>query len=238
MELQIKVAQAVNVLNHDAQSCNRVAANQWLIQFQKTDAAWEVATWILTSSDHLRRLFPHLFADFEVASSIDLAIDVLVELVSRHEVHRCAAILQQLAAICYLSERSPWTAALCWQSLHGWLHSAVHGLPVEYLKQREAETLVPSWLRALAAAASDYLEGKSCNSRKLDFGHVQSKGGRALKRLIRKFADGGELKHQTDMMAAIGVVPQLDKPGCFMTNMERKKRLTNDQLESLENRSG
>ncbi|GAB2255039.1 hypothetical protein Droror1_Dr00008817 [Drosera rotundifolia] len=46
---------------------------------------------------------------------------------------------------------------------------------------------------------------------------------------------GGELKHQTDMMAAIGVVPQLDKSGCFMSNMERKKRLTNDQLESLEN---
>ncbi|GAB2236248.1 hypothetical protein Droror1_Dr00027987 [Drosera rotundifolia] len=104
-------------------------------------------------------------------------------------VHKCAAILQQLAAICYLSERSPWTAALCWQSLHGWLHSAVHGLPVEYLKQREAETLVPSWLRALAAAASDYLESKACNSGKLDFGHMQGKGGRALKLLIREFAD-------------------------------------------------
>ncbi|KAL9267323.1 hypothetical protein AKJ16_DCAP26464, partial [Drosera capensis] len=40
-------------------------------------------------------------------------------------VHKCAVILQQLAAICYLSERSPWAAVLCWQSLHGWLHSAV-----------------------------------------------------------------------------------------------------------------
>ncbi|KAL9267324.1 hypothetical protein AKJ16_DCAP26465 [Drosera capensis] len=65
----------------------------------------------------------------------------------------------------------------------------VHGLPVEYLKQREVETLVPSWLRALAAAASDYLESKACNSGKLDFGHMQGKGGRALKRLIREFAD-------------------------------------------------
>ena len=62
MELPIKVAQAVHVLNHDAQSCNRVAANQWLVQFQQTDAAWEVATAILTS-DHLRQQFA---PDFEV----------------------------------------------------------------------------------------------------------------------------------------------------------------------------
>lgn len=48
----MKVAQAVHVLNHDTQSCNRVAANQWLVQFQQTDAVWEVATSILTS-DHL-----------------------------------------------------------------------------------------------------------------------------------------------------------------------------------------
>ncbi|XP_016561764.2 transportin MOS14 isoform X5 [Capsicum annuum] len=52
MELQTKVAQAVHVLNHDSQSCNRVAANQWLVQFQQTDAAWEVATSILTSNYH------------------------------------------------------------------------------------------------------------------------------------------------------------------------------------------
>lgn len=50
MELQMKVAEAVHVLNHDTQSCNRVAANQWLVHFQQTDAAWEVATSILTSS--------------------------------------------------------------------------------------------------------------------------------------------------------------------------------------------
>lgn len=53
MELQIKVAQAVQVLNHDAESCNRVAANQWLVQFQNTDAAWEVASAILTCDHHL-----------------------------------------------------------------------------------------------------------------------------------------------------------------------------------------
>ena len=60
-ELQIQVAQAVNVLNHDLQSCNRVAANQWLIQFQQSDAAWQVATSLLTSS-HL----PPRFSDYEV----------------------------------------------------------------------------------------------------------------------------------------------------------------------------
>ena len=48
-EVQMKVAQAVHVLNHDSQSCNRVAANQWLVQFQQTDSAWEVATSILNA---------------------------------------------------------------------------------------------------------------------------------------------------------------------------------------------
>lgn len=48
-EIQLKVAQAVRVLNHDSESSNRVAANQWLVQFQQTDAAWEVATSFLTS---------------------------------------------------------------------------------------------------------------------------------------------------------------------------------------------
>lgn len=61
MELQIKVAQAVHVLNHDSQSCNRVAANQWLVQFQQSDAAWEIATSILTS--HQQHPF---LSDYEV----------------------------------------------------------------------------------------------------------------------------------------------------------------------------
>ena len=52
MELQIKVAQAVHALNHDSQSRNRVAANQWLVQFQQTDLAWDVAISILTSDHH------------------------------------------------------------------------------------------------------------------------------------------------------------------------------------------
>uniref|UniRef100_A0A2P2LXD2 Proteasome subunit alpha type n=1 Tax=Rhizophora mucronata TaxID=61149 RepID=A0A2P2LXD2_RHIMU len=62
MELQMKVAQAVHILNHDSQSCNRVAANQWLVQFQKTDAAWEVAASIL-ASDYRHSLGT---SDFEV----------------------------------------------------------------------------------------------------------------------------------------------------------------------------
>lgn len=63
----MKVAQAVHVLNHDTQSCNRVAANQWLVQFQQTDAAWEVATSILTSDHQHQHPQPLPFvSDFEV----------------------------------------------------------------------------------------------------------------------------------------------------------------------------
>lgn len=48
-EIRMKVAEAVSVLNHDSQSCNRVAANQWLVHFQQTPSAWDVSTSILTS---------------------------------------------------------------------------------------------------------------------------------------------------------------------------------------------
>eukprot|EP00250_Pteridium_aquilinum_P011675 c20234_g1_i2 orf=2239-4194(-) len=63
MELQMQVAQAVHVLNHDVHSCNRVAANQWLVQFQHSDAAWDVATSILTSDPpyQLHGFDVHLF---------------------------------------------------------------------------------------------------------------------------------------------------------------------------------
>ncbi|XP_058003756.1 transportin MOS14 isoform X3 [Hevea brasiliensis] len=104
-------------------------------------------------------------------------------------VHKCATILQQLAAICSFSERTTLKAILCWESLRGWLHAAVQALPVEYLKQGEVETLVPIWLDALVGAASDYLESKSCNGGKSNYGHMQGKGGRVLKRLVREFAD-------------------------------------------------
>ncbi|PON35483.1 Exportin [Parasponia andersonii] len=104
-------------------------------------------------------------------------------------VHKCATVLQQLAAICSLSERASWKVILCWESLRGWLHSAVQALPVEYLKQGEAETLVPVWFEALASAALDYVESKSRDALQNDYGHMQGKGGRILKRLIRVFAD-------------------------------------------------
>lgn len=65
----------------------------------------------------------------------------------------------------------------------------VQALPAEYLNHGETETLVPLWSKALAAAASDYLESKNSNGLKSDFGHMQGKGGRVLKRLVREFAD-------------------------------------------------
>lgn len=105
-------------------------------------------------------------------------------------VHKCATILQQLAALCSLSERTTWKGILCWESLHGWLRLAVQGLPVEYLKQGEADTMLPVWLEALGGAASDYLESKCCNGGNNNYGHMQGKGGRVLKRLVREFADG------------------------------------------------
>lgn len=62
-------------------------------------------------------------------------------------------------------------------------------LPAEYLKQGETETLPPVWLKALAGAASDYLGSMSCNGGNSNYGHMQGKGGRVLKRIIREFAD-------------------------------------------------
>ncbi|CAI0555789.1 unnamed protein product [Linum tenue] len=104
-------------------------------------------------------------------------------------VHKCATVLQQLAAICRCCDRTIWNAMLCWDSLQGWLHSAVHGLPVEYLKPGQDDTLVPVWLDALAGAAADYLDSKSSKGVKNNYGHMQGKGGRVLKRIIREFAD-------------------------------------------------
>ncbi|KAM5582172.1 transportin MOS14 [Rosa sericea] len=104
-------------------------------------------------------------------------------------VHKCATILQQLAAICSLSESTTGKAILCWESLHRWLQSAVQALPAEYLKQGELETLVPVWSKALAGAASDYIQSRSCDGGHNNYGHMQGKGGRVLKRLVREFAD-------------------------------------------------
>ncbi|CAA7396031.1 unnamed protein product [Spirodela intermedia] len=104
-------------------------------------------------------------------------------------VHKSATILQQLAAVCSLCERTTCKALLCWESLHAWLVSMVQTLPAEYLKKGEAETLVPLWLKALASAASDYLTNKTSISEEHDNGHMQGKGGRTLKRIIRDFAE-------------------------------------------------
>ncbi|KAL9669395.1 hypothetical protein QQ045_006942 [Rhodiola kirilowii] len=104
-------------------------------------------------------------------------------------VHKCATILQQLAAICCLSERTNCKTILSWESFCGWLQSAVETLPAEYLKQGEAEALVPVWLKALTSAASDYLESRNFECGKSSNGHMHGKGGRVLKRLIREFAD-------------------------------------------------
>ncbi|XP_030461321.1 transportin MOS14 [Syzygium oleosum] len=104
-------------------------------------------------------------------------------------VHKCAAILQQVAAICSFSERTSWKAILSWDSLHSWLQAAVQGLPVEYLTLGESENLVPLWLKALAGAASECLDSWSSDGVKSNCGHMQGKGGRVLKRLVREFAD-------------------------------------------------
>ncbi|KAL3526241.1 hypothetical protein ACH5RR_010897, partial [Cinchona calisaya] len=104
-------------------------------------------------------------------------------------VHKSATILQQLAAMCTLSERMASKAILCWESLHRWLHSAMQTLPAEYLKQGEAESLVPTWLKALSAASSDYLGSRRCNVGKDNHVLVNGKGGRILKCLVREFAD-------------------------------------------------
>ncbi|PKI79246.1 hypothetical protein CRG98_000366 [Punica granatum] len=69
--------------------------------------------------------------------------------------------------------------------------SRVQGLPAEYLKPGEAESLVPLWLKALAAAAPEYVESsqKSTGESTTVWAHMQGKGGRMLKRLVREFAD-------------------------------------------------
>ncbi|XP_077250127.1 ARM repeat superfamily protein isoform X2 [Tasmannia lanceolata] len=120
---------------------------------------------------------------------ISNVIYALLGVSAMSRVHKSATIMQQLAAMCSLTERTIWKAILCWDSLHGWLNSTVQALPAEYLKQGEAENLVPTWLNALASAASDYLESKTYDGGRNNGGHMQGKGGRTLKRIIRDFAD-------------------------------------------------
>uniref|UniRef100_K3ZH68 Exportin-1/Importin-beta-like domain-containing protein n=1 Tax=Setaria italica TaxID=4555 RepID=K3ZH68_SETIT len=103
-------------------------------------------------------------------------------------VHKSATILQQLAAMCSFCERTTWKAVLSWSSLCGWLQSTVKSLPSEYLKQGEAEMIIPQWLKVLEDAGSDYLHRTGDNIRNHQ-GYMQGKGGRTLKRIIRDFVE-------------------------------------------------
>lgn len=103
-------------------------------------------------------------------------------------VHKSATILQQLAAVCSFSEKTKWKSVLCWDSLRGWLHSAVRSLPSEYLRNGEAESLGPVWVKALADAAFDYVESRTSDGEK-NHKHMRGKGGRILKSLFREFVD-------------------------------------------------
>uniref|UniRef100_A0A8I6YG59 Exportin-1/Importin-beta-like domain-containing protein n=1 Tax=Hordeum vulgare subsp. vulgare TaxID=112509 RepID=A0A8I6YG59_HORVV len=104
-------------------------------------------------------------------------------------VHKSATMLQQLAALCSLCERTMWKGILCWDSLCGWLHTTVSSLSSEYLRQGEAEMIISLWLKVLQDAASDYLHNRTGDNYRNHPGYMQGKGGRTLKRVIRDFAE-------------------------------------------------
>ncbi|KAA3471449.1 transportin MOS14 isoform X1 [Gossypium australe] len=147
------------------------------------------AALLCIAGQHLQLCHTYLVISHSGEGLVSNIVYALLGVSAMSRVHKCATILQQLAAFCCLSERTTWKTVLSWEFLHSWLQAAVQALPADYLKQGEAETLVPVWLKALASAASDYLESKSSNGRTSDYGHMQGKGGRMLKRVIREFAD-------------------------------------------------
>jgi len=104
-------------------------------------------------------------------------------------VHKSATILQQLAALCSFCERTTWKALLNWSSLCGWLQSTVKSLSSEYLKQGEAEIMIPLWLKVLEDAGSDYLHSRTGDNIRNRQEYMQGKGGRTLKRIVRDFAE-------------------------------------------------
>jgi transportin-3 len=65
----------------------------------------------------------------------------------------------------------------------------VKSLPPEYLKQGEAEMIIPQWLKVLEDAGSDYLHSRTGDNIRNHQGYMQGKGGRTLKRIIRDFAE-------------------------------------------------
>ncbi|KAL6508123.1 hypothetical protein OROHE_021665 [Orobanche hederae] len=129
MELHIQLAQAVHVLNHDIQSCNRIAANQWLVQFQQTDAAWEIATSVLTSDHH--HLFP---SEVEFFSAQILKRKIEHE---GHILHLAAkdALLNALllAAKRFCSGPPQLLTQICLAISTLVLHAVEHQKPVEHL---------------------------------------------------------------------------------------------------------
>uniref|UniRef100_A0A453I201 Uncharacterized protein n=1 Tax=Aegilops tauschii subsp. strangulata TaxID=200361 RepID=A0A453I201_AEGTS len=65
----------------------------------------------------------------------------------------------------------------------------VSSLSSEYLRQGEAELIIPLWLKVLQDAASDYLHSRTGDNCRNHPGYMQGKGGRTLKRVIRDFAE-------------------------------------------------
>ncbi|KAH7302716.1 hypothetical protein KP509_23G084200 [Ceratopteris richardii] len=116
-------------------------------------------------------------------SAICGVIYALLGVSAMTRVHKAATVLQQLAAICHLSENTNWKLKLGWRALQAWLTNVVHALPSEYLRPGEAEQLIPSWLKAMESASSDYFH-KIASS-----GDLKADCGRSLKRVVREFAD-------------------------------------------------
>ncbi|KAL3813945.1 hypothetical protein ACJIZ3_015213 [Penstemon smallii] len=134
-ELHLKVAQAVHVLNHDIESCNRVAANQWLVQFQQASAAWEVATSILTS-EHLHNQSFHFHSGYEVeffAAQI-LKRKIQTEGYNLHLGAKDALLNALLVAAKRFSSGPPQLLTqICLALSTLVLHAVEHGNPVEKL---------------------------------------------------------------------------------------------------------
>ncbi|CAM6046725.1 unnamed protein product [Sphagnum compactum] len=106
-------------------------------------------------------------------------------------VHKATMILQQLAALCYLSVGTENKLPLQWSSLQGWLVAAVQALPPEYLKPGEVDILIATWLKAMEAAASDIYKMQAVQNggRPGGGGYLRGDGGRSLKRVLREFAE-------------------------------------------------
>lgn len=62
-------------------------------------------------------------------------------------------------------------------------------MPSEYLKPGEVETLIPTWLKAMEAAAADVYKSRAAVGNGGRAGYLQGDGGRMLKRVLREFAD-------------------------------------------------